>query len=75
LLGLFGRKYLRESSGLIGTLSLLGSALLSVFYCFTIIFFVTGKSKMGFYQPLGGASTKPGLNSSPGVNIDMGLLI
>jgi NADH-quinone oxidoreductase subunit L len=72
LLGLFGRKYLRESSGLIGTLSLLGSALLSVFTAYNY-FFVTGKVN-GVYQPLV-VLQQTWLEFSPGVNIDMGLLI
>ncbi len=72
LLGLFGRKYLRESSGLIGTLSLLGSALLSVFTAYNY-FFVTGKVN-GIYQPLV-VLQQTWLEFSPGVSIDMGMMI
>jgi len=72
LLGLFGRKYLTKSAGLVGTLALLGSAVLSLSVA-ADYFFVTGKVN-GVYQPIT-VLKHTWLAFSPGVSIDMGFLI
>ena len=72
LLGLFGRKYLLESSGWIGTLSLLASTILSFSTAYNY-FFVSGKVN-GIYQQLV-VLKHTWLEFSPGVSIDMGLLL
>lgn len=72
LLGLFGRKYLKNSSGLIGTVLLLASTILALYTAYEY-FFVYGKVA-GVYQkfvPL----QLTWLEFSPGVSIDMGLII
>ena len=72
LLGIFGRKYLRGSSGLIGTLSLLSSTLLS-FSVACNYFFVSGKVNGVFQQLV--VLKQTWLEFSPGVTIDMGFLV
>src|SRR4051812_18645409 len=72
LLGLFGRKYFKDSGGIIGTLSLLGSAGLSLFTAYQY-FFVSGKVD-GVYQKIE-ALKFSWLEFSPGISIDMGLLL
>lgn len=72
LLGLFGRKYVRDNAGLVGTLSLLGSTLMS-FAIACNYFFVSGKVN-GVYQQLVVAK-QTWLEFGPGVSIDMGFLI
>lgn len=72
VLGLFGRKYLKTSSGLIGTLSLLTTCLLS-FKAAQQYFFVDGKVD-GIYQKIE-AFKYVWLQFSPGVSIDMGITI
>jgi NADH-quinone oxidoreductase subunit L len=72
LLGLFGRKYLKNYSGVIGTLFLLASALLAIYTAYDY-FFVSGKVD-GVYQkiiPL----QYTWLEFSKGVSIDMGILL
>lgn len=72
LLGLFGKKYFKETGGLIGTLSLSGSAVLSLFTAYNY-FFVSGKVD-GVYQKME-LLKFTWLEFSPGVSIDMGLLL
>jgi NADH-quinone oxidoreductase subunit L len=72
LLGLFGRKYFKKSSGIIGTAILLTSTVLSVYTAYEY-FFVSGKVD-GVYQkiiPL----QYTWLEFSKGVSIDMGIIL
>ncbi len=72
LLGLFGRKYFKTSSGIIGTVLLLVSTILALYTAYDY-FFVYGKVA-GVYEkfiPL----QLTWLQFSPGVSIDMGLII
>lgn len=72
LLGLFGRKHIRQSSGIIGTLFLLGSTLLSLHTAYGY-FFKYGKVE-GVYQkfvPL----QFTWLEFSPGLSIDLGIIL
>lgn len=72
LLGLFGRKYFKASSGIIGTALLLTSTILALYTAYDY-FFVYGNVN-GVYQkfvPL----QLTWLEFSEGVSIDMGLLI
>ena len=72
LLGLFGKKYLKHSSGIIGTIVLLTITVLSLLTAYHY-FFVDGKEN-GVYQ-----SVIPlqyhWLQFSPGVSIDMGIVL
>jgi NADH-quinone oxidoreductase subunit L len=72
LLGLFGRKYFSRLSGLLGTLSLTASAGLAFYTAFQY-FFVYGKID-GVYQKLEVLKFN-WLEFSPGISIDMGLLL
>jgi NADH-quinone oxidoreductase subunit L len=72
LLGLFGRKYFKTSSGLIGTALLLTSTILALYTAYEY-FFVYGKVD-GIYQQFV-PFQMTWLEFSPGVSIDMGLLI
>lgn len=72
VLGLFGRKYFKRVSGLIGTTALLASAALSLYVAYEY-FFVSGKVD-GVYQKLT-AFNYQWLEFSPGVSIDMGAII
>jgi NADH-quinone oxidoreductase subunit L len=72
LLGLFGKKHLTRSAGLLGTLILLVATGLA-FYTAYEYFFVTGKIN-GVYQPVT-ALKYTWLQFSPGMSIDMGLLL
>jgi len=72
LLGLFGRKYFKNSSGIIGTLLLLVSTLLA-FYTAYGYFFDYGKLN-GVYQKLVPLQYN-WLEFSPGVSIDMGIIL
>ena len=72
ILGLFGRKYFKKSSGIIGTGLLLASAILALYTAYEY-FFVYGKVD-GIYQKLVPLQFT-WLEFSPGVSIDMGLLI
>lgn len=72
LLGLFGRKYLRQSSGIIGTGLLLISTLLAIYTAYHY-FFIDGRTN-GLYQtiiPIKYAW----LSFSPNVSIDMGIIL
>jgi NADH-quinone oxidoreductase subunit L len=72
VLGLFGRKYFKSFSGIIGCASLLVSTILSLWTAYNY-FFVEGKVDGVFrkLEPL----TFTWLQFSPGVSIDMGILI
>ncbi|HEY0678530.1 MAG TPA: NADH-quinone oxidoreductase subunit L [Chitinophagaceae bacterium] len=72
LLGLFGRKYFRASSGIIGTASLLASTILSLVAAYNY-FFVDGKVN-GIYQKII-AFKYTWLEFSPNVSIDMGIIL
>ncbi|MFT3908863.1 MAG: NADH-quinone oxidoreductase subunit L [Ferruginibacter sp.] len=72
LLGLFGRKYIKTASGIIGTLLLLTSTALS-FYVAYGYFFDYGKVN-GIYQKLVPLKYI-WLEFSPGVSIDMGIIL
>ncbi len=72
LLGLFGRKYLKNSSGIIGTAFLLVSAALSMYTAYGY-FFDFGKVE-GVYQKLVPLQYT-WLQFSPGVSIDMGIIL
>ncbi len=72
LLGLFGRKYIRKASGIIGTLFLLVSAGLSLYVAYGY-FFRYGKVN-GVYQKLVPFKYN-WLQFSEGVSIDMGILL
>ncbi|MFA6261439.1 MAG: NADH-quinone oxidoreductase subunit L [Bacteroidia bacterium] len=72
VLGLFGRKYLSRISGMLGTLSLLISCVLSISTACSY-FFVDGMVD-GKYQMIQ-AFIFTWLEFSPGISIDMGLLL
>ncbi len=72
LLGLFGRKYFKKSSGIISTTSLLASAVLSLITAYSY-FFGNGKVN-GVYQKIV-AMKYTWLQFSPNVSIDMGVLL
>jgi NADH-quinone oxidoreductase subunit L len=72
LLGLFGRKYFRNSSGIIGTLLLLVSTILAIYTAYEY-FFDYGKVA-GVYQKIVPLSYT-WLEFSKGVSIDMGILL
>ena len=72
LLGLFGRKYFKNSSGIIGTMLLLASTVLALYTAYEY-FFVYGKVA-GVYEKFV-ALQLTWLEFSPGVSIDMGLII
>ncbi|HEY6062220.1 MAG TPA: NADH-quinone oxidoreductase subunit L [Chitinophagaceae bacterium] len=72
LLGLFGRKYLKNSSGIIGTILLLASTALALYIAYEY-FFVFGKVD-GVYQKFVPLSYT-WLEFSKGVSIDMGILL
>ncbi|HEV3250590.1 MAG TPA: NADH-quinone oxidoreductase subunit L [Puia sp.] len=72
ILGLFGKKYFRGYSGIIGTGSLLISALLSLYAAYNY-FFVTGKINGVYHQILVLKNTW--LPFAPGVSIDMTVLL
>lgn len=72
VLGLFGRKYFNNSSGLIGTASLLASTVLSLITAYNY-FYVDGKVN-GIYQKVI-ALKYVWLQFSPDVAIDMGILL
>ena len=50
LLGLFGRKYLKKASGIIGTILLLASTILALYTAYNY-FFINGKAG-GSYQSI-----------------------
>ncbi len=72
LLGLFGRKYVKTFSGILGSLSLLVSTVLS-FVAAHQYFYVDGKVN-GVYQKII-ALKYTWLTFSPNVSIDMGIII
>jgi NADH-quinone oxidoreductase subunit L len=72
ILGLFGRKYFKSFSGILGTTSLFVSALLSVITAYQY-FFVSGKVD-GVYQKII-ALKYTWLQFSPNVSIDMGIIL
>ncbi|MBD0288423.1 MAG: NADH-quinone oxidoreductase subunit L, partial [Flavisolibacter sp.] len=72
LLGLFGKKYFKTSSGIIGTTALLASTLLSLFAAYQY-FFVNGQVN-GVYQQIS-ALKYTWLPFSPNLSIDMGILL
>ncbi len=72
VLGIFGRKYFRNFSGIIGTLALLVSTVLSLIAA-KQYFFVDGKAN-GIYQKIT-AFKYTWLEFSPNVSIDMSIII
>lgn len=72
VLGIFGRKYFSNSAGIIGTIGLLASTLLSLITAYEY-FFVSGKSN-GIFQKIE-VIKFTWLEFSPGVSIDLGILI
>ncbi len=72
LLGLFGRKYFKSFSGIVGTTSLFISALISLITTYNY-FFVDGKVN-GVYQQIV-AMKYTWLQFSPNVSIDMGIIL
>lgn len=72
MLGIGGKKNFKTSGGIIGTLSLTGSALLSLLTAYNY-FFVSGKVD-GVYQKLEVLKIT-WLEFAPGVSIDIGLLL
>jgi NADH-quinone oxidoreductase subunit L len=72
VLGLFGRRYFRSFSGLIGTILLLGSALLALWVAYGY-FFGWGKSDGGYRQVI--ALDVPWLSFSSGLSIDMSVIL
>lgn len=72
LLGLFGRKHIKNASGIIGTLILLASTLLSLYTAYGY-FFEYGKVD-GVYQKLVPLQFA-WLEFSPGLSIDMGIIL
>jgi NADH-quinone oxidoreductase subunit L len=72
VLGIFGRKYFTNSAGIIGTLGLLTSTLLSLSTAYEY-FFVSGKVN-GIFQKIE-VIKFTWLEFSPGVSIDLGILI
>jgi NADH-quinone oxidoreductase subunit L len=72
LLGLFGRKLFKNSSGIIGTALLLTSTILALFTAYEY-FFVYGKVDGAYQQFIPMKLTW--LEFSPGVSIDMGLTV
>lgn len=73
LIGFFGRKYLKNFSGILGTLSLLAAAIIA-FYTAYEYFFVVGKNAAGVYEQII-AFKYTWLEFSPGVSIDMGVIL
>ncbi|MFI5219825.1 MAG: NADH-quinone oxidoreductase subunit L [Bacteroidia bacterium] len=72
LLGLFGRKQLKNLSGVIGTLLLFISTVISLMVAYDY-FFVSGKIN-GAYQQIV-ALKYTWLEFSPGISIDMGIIL
>jgi NADH-quinone oxidoreductase subunit L len=72
VLGLFGRKYFNRSAGVIGTASLLVSAVLS-FYAAYNYFFVDGKVN-GVYQKIE-VLKYSWLQFTPNLSVDMGIIL
>ncbi len=72
VLGIFGRKYFKRSSGIIGTFLLLVSTVLALYTAYQY-FFVDGKVD-GVYQPIT-AIKYTWLSFSKNVSIDMGIVL
>ncbi len=72
VLGIFGRKYFKNSAGIIGTASLLAAAVLSFSTAYHY-FLVDGKVNGVFQKII--ALQYTWLSFSPGVSIDMGIVI
>ena len=72
LLGLWGRKNFRSFSGIIGTVSILATTILSI-YAACQYFFIEG-AEMGAYQKII-VLNYSWLEFSPGLSIDMGILL
>src|SRR5215510_817970 len=72
LLGLFGRKYFKNFSGILGTASLLASTIISLSTAYDY-FFISGKVN-GVYQQVI-ALKYTWLQFSPGISIDMGIIL
>nr|MDQ6904882.1 NADH-quinone oxidoreductase subunit L [Bacteroidota bacterium] len=72
ILGLFGRKYFRKSSGIIATVLLLIATTLALYTAYSY-FFEFGKVN-GIYEKLIPLKYT-WLEFSPGVSIDMGILL
>ena len=72
LLGLFGRKYFTKSAGIIGTMALLASTIIALMAAHQY-FFVDGKVAGAYHQVI--AFKYTWLAFSPGVSIDMGIVI
>lgn len=72
LLGLFGRKYFNKSSGIIGTLLLLSSAVLSLYACWQ--YFFSNGLQNGVYPKIEVLKFS-WLTFSPGISIDLGILL
>jgi NADH-quinone oxidoreductase subunit L len=72
LLGLFGRKYLKNFSGVIGCIVLLASTALAIFAAYNY-FFVQGK--VGGVYPTLIPVTYSWLNFTPSLSIDMGITL
>src|SRR6476620_140209 len=72
LLGLWGKKYFKSTAGIIGTASLMGSTLLSLYAAYSY-FFVDGKIN-GAYGKIE-VMKHTWLQFSPGLSIDMGFLL
>ncbi|NNV57678.1 NADH-quinone oxidoreductase subunit L [Limnovirga soli] len=72
LLGLFGRKYIKNAAGIIGTAALLVSAVLSAYIAYEY-FFVAGKID-NVYQPII-AMQYNWLQFTPSLSINLGIII
>lgn len=73
LTGLFGRKYLKNFSGILGTLGLLIGFVISVYVAYEY-FFVVGKNAEGVFERI--VSFKyTWLQFAPNVSIDMGIVL
>lgn len=72
LLGLFGRRYFKTSSGVIATTALLASTILSIYTAYQY-FFISGKVN-GVYQKIT-AFNFTWLEFAPNISIDMGAII
>lgn len=73
VIGLTGRKYLKNFSGILGTLSLLAAAVIS-FYTAYEYFFVVGKNAAGVYEQII-AFKFTWLQFAPGLSIDLGVIL
>lgn len=71
VLGVFGRKYLAGAAGIIGTAALLGATVLAVI---AVKMYFGGGRVDGVYQQVN-AFSMTWLEFSPGVSIDMGILL